>query len=89
MRKLIVVAGLVLAGCGADPAALRTFAESQVAAYNAAGIDPAQLGVAEQMYVALACSTLSGAAALSERPEMGGEIAQWCRVALQAAAPAE
>lgn len=98
MKKLILAAILPLAGCGvtldgrideSERALLdagRSFAVSQIVAFNEAGFDPLNLKPEHRMYAALGCGVVAqGVVLVTPDPEIAQEIADWCAVFLQAA----
>ena len=97
MRLLtLALAGAALAGCAMTDAtvqrsqAVRAAFEQQLAAWNAAGVDPLQLAPQQQIYATIACGALSsiGSVIDPDAPTLTGEIAAWCADAVRAASPA-
>lgn len=91
MKKLaLVAAALALSACATDTSMVRQVMLDQIAAWNAAGVDPVQMDGQRLLYASLACGTLSSISTVLDptAPALPADLADWCAVALKAAAPA-
>lgn len=97
MKTLAIpLAALALAGCAtggmdADRSdAIRSIMHQQIAAWNAAGIDPLALAPQQLLYASLACGTLSSLSTVVDptAASLAPALGAWCSTAVQAAAPA-
>lgn len=83
---MLIAAVIPLAGCGtmteAEKGILeasRTFAVTQIIAFNAAGVDPLNLNEQQRVYASLGCGLISGGVELlSPDPAVVNEIVDWC-----------